>query len=146
MAVRFTHSHSRSQSKPTCKSNIRDALEKQILWRIRPIIRRYPDSWISEVIITPVLSVATRLASKSVEREEAAEHVPSFWQTGLFRLFLSHTHVYKANAHRLKVALRKYSIDAFVAHDDIEPTKEWQLEIERALWTADALAALLTTA
>lgn len=31
-----------------------------------------------------------------------------------------------------------------MAHDDIEPTKEWQLEIERALRTADALAAIIT--
>jgi hypothetical protein len=36
-----------------------------------------------------------------------------------------------------------YGISAFVAHRDIEPTKEWQSEIELALNTADALCALL---
>jgi TIR domain len=32
-----------------------------------------------------------------------------------------------------------------VAHDDIEPTRAWQTEIERALASMDALVALLTT-
>jgi len=32
----------------------------------------------------------------------------------------------------------------FVAHDTIEPSRKWQDEIESALGTADALAALLT--
>jgi hypothetical protein len=35
-------------------------------------------------------------------------------------------------------------VAAFVAHDDIEPTKEWEAEIERALRTTDALAAIIT--
>jgi hypothetical protein len=35
-------------------------------------------------------------------------------------------------------------VSAFVAHDDIEPTKEWQAEIERALFSMDALVALLS--
>jgi nucleoside 2-deoxyribosyltransferase len=36
-----------------------------------------------------------------------------------------------------------YGISAFVAHKDIEPTLEWQSEIEAALATADSLVALL---
>jgi hypothetical protein len=39
--------------------------------------------------------------------------------------------------------LKKYAISSFVAHEDIEPTKEWQDEIEAALQTMDALAAIL---
>ena len=35
-------------------------------------------------------------------------------------------------------------ISAFVAHEDIEPTKEWQDEIELALSTQDVCVALLT--
>ena len=70
--------------------------------------------------------------------------MPSFWKTGYFRLFISHTHSNAASAHNLKTAVAKYHIAAFVAHDDIEPTKEWLLEIERALRSADALAAIIT--
>lgn len=39
--------------------------------------------------------------------------------------------------------LKKYGIACFVAHKDIEPTKEWQNEIETALFSMDALAAIL---
>ena len=39
--------------------------------------------------------------------------------------------------------MRKYAISSFVAHENIEPTKEWQQEIEAGLQTMDALAAIL---
>ncbi len=37
-----------------------------------------------------------------------------------------------------------FGISAFVAHADIQPTKEWQEEIENALASMDAFVALLT--
>jgi len=69
--------------------------------------------------------------------------VPSFWQVGHFRLFLSHLAKHKTDATELQQALMRHSISAFVAHRDIEPTKEWEDEILLALSTADALVALL---
>lgn len=66
------------------------------------------------------------------------------WGTGLVRLFLSHKATVKIEASELKKALASYGISAFVAHEDIEPTEEWQREIERALFSMDALAAILT--
>jgi hypothetical protein len=67
-----------------------------------------------------------------------------FWTPGHFRLFLSHVSSYKEKTGALQKALRPYGISAFVAHQDIEPTKEWQEEIEKALLSMDALAAILT--
>ena len=67
-----------------------------------------------------------------------------FWITGHFRLFLSHLSSFKIKTAQLQKALRGYGISAFVAHEDIEPTKEWQNEIEKALFSMDALAAILT--
>jgi hypothetical protein len=122
----------------------RDHLEKSIRERIHPIVRRYPDSRIIEVIIIPALPAELQVTTTPLERPQASEDIPSFWKTGFFRLFISHTHANATSAHNLKTALAKYQIAAFVAHDDIEPTKEWQLEIERALRTADALAAIIT--
>ena len=63
---------------------------------------------------------------------------------GYFRLFLSHISRYKAEAAALKDDLRLFGVSCFVAHKDIEPLKEWQDEIELALASMDALAALLT--
>ncbi len=67
----------------------------------------------------------------------------TFWKPGHFKLFLSHLASFKVNTARLQQAMKKYAISSFVAHEDIEPSKEWQIEIEAALHTMDAMAALL---
>ena len=69
--------------------------------------------------------------------------VPSFWEPERFRLFITHLAAQKGDAGELQGALARYGVSAFVAHRDIEPTKEWQDEIELALSTCDALVALL---
>ncbi|AOS82788.1 hypothetical protein BIU88_00650 [Chlorobaculum limnaeum] len=66
-----------------------------------------------------------------------------FWMPGYFRLFISHLSEHKLKATALKEALRKYAVSCFVAHEDINPTLEWQGEIEKALASMDALAAIL---
>lgn len=65
------------------------------------------------------------------------------WKSGHFRLFISHLASFKVQASHLQSFLRKYAISAFVAHEDIEPSMEWEREIESGLYTMDALTALL---
>ena len=65
------------------------------------------------------------------------------WEDERFRLFLTHVATQKLAAHELKSCLRFYGVDAFVAHDDIQPGKEWQVVIESALHSCHALAGLL---
>lgn len=67
----------------------------------------------------------------------------TFWKADHFRLFLSHLAAQKKFASELQQALEDYGITAFVAHKDINPTVEWQNEIELALSTCDGLVALL---
>ena len=66
------------------------------------------------------------------------------WGSGSPRVFISHISEYRELAHSLKSALNSYGIASFVAHDDIEPMKEWEDEIVRALRSMDMLVALLT--
>jgi hypothetical protein len=66
------------------------------------------------------------------------------WTAEGLRLFLSHTSAQKVDVVHLKRALIALGVSAFVAHEDIEPSLEWQVEIESALRTMDAMAALLT--
>ena len=66
------------------------------------------------------------------------------WEPDTLRLFLSHLSADKKSVAALATALLPFRVSAFVAHVDIEPTKEWEPEIERALRSADALCALLT--
>jgi hypothetical protein len=68
----------------------------------------------------------------------------TFWTPNHFRLFLSHVSSFKATTAKLRYSLRRFAISGFVAHEDIEPAKDWQDEIEAALFSMDALAALVT--
>lgn len=68
---------------------------------------------------------------------------PPFWQPGLMRVFLSHLSEHRVFVAELQSELLSYGISAFVAHNDIEPTTEWQVEIETALRTCHSLVALL---
>jgi hypothetical protein len=68
---------------------------------------------------------------------------PPFWRKRMFRLLISHLSLERILAAQLQEALLTYGISAFVAHNDIEPTLEWQTQIETALVTADSLVALL---
>ncbi len=67
----------------------------------------------------------------------------NFWKTGHFKLFISHLSSFKKTIGHLKSDLEKYGISSFVAHEDIEPTKEWQEEVEKGLFSMDALCAVL---
>ena len=66
------------------------------------------------------------------------------WDEGGLRVFISHKAEDKKLATDLKTYFCQYGIASFVAHEDIEPLKEWQSEIERALFSMDGLVALMT--
>jgi hypothetical protein len=68
---------------------------------------------------------------------------PPFWRKGMLRLFVSHLAAHRGFAGELQEALLDFGVSCFVAHNDIEPTQEWQTQIETALATCDALVALL---
>ena len=66
------------------------------------------------------------------------------WSDGAVRLFISHTSAHREAAGDIRDWMSPLGVDAFVAHDSIEPTRAWQDVIESALATCHALAALLT--
>lgn len=68
----------------------------------------------------------------------------SMWLNGYFRLFISHLTDDKESATNLKTCLKKYGVDCFVAHVDIKVSRKWETEIENALFTMDALCAIIT--
>ncbi len=88
----------------------------------------------------PLLELAKHLGVAS-QLETTTE--PAFWGSNSARVFLSHLASMKVSVAQLKVELARVGISAFVAHEDIEPTKEWQTEIESALSSMDGLVALL---
>ncbi|MEM2058884.1 MAG: toll/interleukin-1 receptor domain-containing protein [Thermoproteota archaeon] len=59
-------------------------------------------------------------------------------------LFISHSHKDKETASYIKSELRDFDIDAFVAHEDISPTEEWQKVILEKLKQCTGILLLLT--
>jgi hypothetical protein len=108
-------------------------------WRGTPftyvieMVQRGPDNVLVE--LATHLGYSVGVGSGSIEA--------SFWTPGNFRLFITHLATYNQVAANLQHFLAKYHVSAFVAHKDIEPTREWMDEIELALTTADGLLALL---
>lgn len=93
------------------------------------------------VVISPVLQQP--MATQA--RPPAATDVERIWSPGMFRLFISHVAAHKVAVSALKYRLSHLGISGFVAHEDIEPTREWELEIANALRSMQGLLALLTT-
>ena len=60
------------------------------------------------------------------------------------RLFMSHLAARKEEVHDLSNMLKQFGFACFVAHDAIEPSREWRREIERALDSCDVLVAYVT--
>ena len=69
--------------------------------------------------------------------------MPSVWEDGHFRLFISHLWEHRLFANQIEAELRDFGVSSFIAHKDIEPTQVWQNEIESALASCDAMLALL---
>jgi hypothetical protein len=80
----------------------------------------------------------------SGERLVLPEAEKRVWGVAGYRVFLSHKAEFKAEAMSLKKSLEMFGVSCFVAHQDIQPTREWVLEIENALQTMDAFLALTT--
>lgn len=121
-----------------------EAIEKDLLSRIKPLTRAYENEYIEEVLIAPKLIKDFSDDNGPYENEGVNIESIKFWERGYFRLFLSHSSKNRLIASQIQKASIKFAISVFVAHEDIEPTKEWQNEIELALSSMDSLAALLT--
>lgn len=71
--------------------------------------------------------------------------VPAIWEEGeSLRVFISHLSSEKVKATRFRDAMRAKGMSGFVAHEDIEPTLEWQVQIERALSNMELFVSMHT--
>lgn len=117
-------------------------IEKEIGEKLTYFSRLYPNDHLNEATLSPITPgesvVGQRIAPSEVE-------VRRLWPEGRFRLFLSHVAKHKVAVSKLKDELELYGIAAFVAHKAIQPSLEWQREIELALGSMHALLALITS-
>jgi hypothetical protein len=105
----------------------------------------YSKAALQGIPIETIFRIADELGLDPVQVSHGATTPPRNWEgTNKFRLFISHISQDKEKATRLKACLAAYGIDAFVAHEDIRATLEWEHEIERALYVMDAFLAIHT--
>lgn len=119
-----------------------DQFEQAIAKKLASVLRDTGNQHLSRVVIAPIL--ANPATSKAAPKPTVND-VSRIWQPSYLRLFLSHISTHKTVVSNLKDELGIYGISGFVAHEDIEPTKEWESEIFLALNSANALAAFLTS-
>jgi len=116
-------------------------IEEEIRSELNVLNKKYPNDILGNVQIYPVenraLSAGQRMSPPEVD-------VKRVWGASKFRLFLSHLSADKVLVSSLKSELAMRGVSAFVAHDDIEPSLKWKAEIECALRSMHALAAILT--
>lgn len=74
------------------------------------------------------------------EMDESRESV----KTGSIEVFISHKAEDRNLASAMKAQLEVYGIKGFVAHEDIEVTSMWELEIEKSLRECDAFIYIAT--
>lgn len=102
---------------------------------------RLPQISFRTVAITPILAGDTAGIDPD---QPALPETSQLWKPDMVRLFLSHIAEHRVEAASLKDELHQVGVSGFVAHEDIEPSLLWQDEIELALRTMHAMAALLT--
>ena len=119
-------------------------IEERISNRIKGVLRTPDRHHITAVVIQP--SIVDRPPEELVDVVVARSErpIPQFWAPGQFRLFISHVTSFKQRATALRQELSRFHISGFVAHETIEPGELWQREIEAALRSMDAMAALIT--
>lgn len=88
-----------------------------------------------------ILNLHGYLSGEDAAPTQESDHP---WGDLPVRAFLSHKWEDRVLVGRVKAILREhYAIDAFVAHDDIDPSKRWRDVIKAALATSDLLVAVL---
>lgn len=116
-------------------------LEAEIAEMMAKAFKPRGDAQLNGITIEPM---APGRAPKAAIRLATEPELARIWSADQFRLFLSHVSLHKVAIGKLKYLLGLRGVSAFVAHEDVEAMQEWQGEIEIALNSMHALAAVLT--
>ena len=107
--------------------------ENLISEKLRKVLRRGNGKSINQIVIEPI--------QRSLMLE-APGTSSDIWESRNLKVFLSHSSTDKAKAHALREKLAVYGFQCFVAHDDIQPNREWSEEILKALRSCDVFVLL----
>lgn len=102
------------------------------------------DAQLRQVLLSPNLDSPDNWRSGARPLSVSAGDADRLWRPGYFRLFVSHESSHKKELTLLRESMDRRFISAFVAHEDIEPCREWQDEIRSALASCHAMLAFVT--
>lgn len=75
--------------------------------------------------------------------QESTVASADFWADGQLKVFVSHLSSNKERMSQMKAELAPWGVSAFIAHEDIEPSREWMDEVEAGLGTMEVLVAVV---
>ena len=84
------------------------------------------------------------MASKILTKEDYEKISADEYEGKTIRIFVSYSSSNKRLAGEIKDSLKKYGLSVFLAHEDIQPTHEWQNEISNNLNGCDVFIPILT--
>jgi TIR domain len=120
---------------------------RRYLMLVDDVLENYPDVDGKQSPEAKKVRRALELAGldgTSRQPKKADRSADDLWPVGTMRIFISHLASRKAEVHELAEVLRAVGFSCFVAHDQIRPSRSWQMEIERALRSCDLLVAYVS--
>lgn len=103
----------------------------------RAVLKKAPLNTLAEIV--------EDLGLPAFSESAPIRQLPKIWEgTTALRVFVSHLSDEKKKATRMRDCLAAHHMNAFVAHEDIEPSLEWQVQIERALTNCELFLSLHT--
>lgn len=100
---------------------------------------------LADAAINTLAEIVEDLGLPAFSDAAPLRQMPKIWaEDKIIRVFISHLSEEKAKATRLRDCLLTHNMNVFVAHEDIEPTMEWQVQIERALTNCELFISLHT--
>jgi hypothetical protein len=121
---------------------------RRYLMLVADVLENYPDDDGRPPPLRKAVMRALRLAGVALPAETLdaqVETADDLWTPPMaIRIFFSHLSARKQEVHELARLLQELGFACFVAHDQIQPSRAWLHEIERALRTCDILVAYVS--
>jgi len=117
-----------------CASQVLDSIFTEDSSLIPDVIEHFDiDAWYQQKDPTKYKRIFTDTSVRSAD----------FWKDGYLKLFVSHLSSNREKMSALKASLSRWGICAFIAHEDIQATREWMDEVEAGLETMEVFAAVV---
>jgi len=119
---------------PYCVAEVLDTIFPENISLIPEVIDYFDiDLWYQQKNLEKYKKIFISASIKSAD----------FWKEGYVKVFVSHLSSNRERMSAMKLGLANWEISAFIAHEDIEASREWRDEVEAGLESMDILVAVV---